>query len=146
MNDKKGTHIPRTLYYRDYSGNEKTSFFNIRNIKRFELFWTPRGEEWDEHLICTYEGPEGYAFTPSFEAQEQNGRVHALLKLRLAPCFPLAPRPSFDVELLILPIEQEDEGLTLSVVDSRWTCDKKYEDHTFVKKELDRLIQTIENK
>ena len=145
MDDKSQTHIPRTLYYRDYSSKEKASFFSVRNIRKFELFWTPRDEEWDEHPICTYEAPDTYVLTPIFEAQDRDGRVHALLKLRLTPAFPLAPRPSFDVELLLLPIECEDGELQLSVVDSHWTCDKKYEDHTFVKKELDRLIKIIEN-
>ena len=146
MSAKKQQHIERTLYYRDYKTKSALSFLSKDPTTKFELFWTPREEEWDEHYLCTYEVPEKYTLTPTLERQMgDDGRVRALLRIRYSTTLPTISSPSFELELLILPVEREDGSLHLAVVSAGSQCDERHKDLSFVKKELDRLSAAIEN-
>ena len=146
MASQKQAHVARTLYYRDYKTKAVVNFFPKEQIKKFELFWTPRDEEWDEHYLCTYEAPELYTMTSTFEGEKgDDGRVRILFRIHFSTLRPTVPRPDFQVELVLLPVEREDGGLHLAVTSAGSHCEKKYEDQAFVKKELDRLISVIEN-
>lgn len=146
MNDKSQPQIKRTLHYRDYTIDSPMSLFSKKKrTHRLEIYWTPRDEEWDEHILCTYDVPELYTIEPSFTGDEGNdGRMRVLLKIAFSTIRATVPRPDYDVELLILPVERETGDLHLSVISAGSQCDKTYEDLDFVKKELDRLIAAIE--
>ena len=146
MSAKRKQHVARTLYYRDYKTKSPTPFFVKDRTNKFELFWTPREEEWDEHMLCTYEVPEMYTIAPIFEGEkEDDGRVRIRFRIKFSTVRITVPRPSFEVELIILPVEREDGSLHLAVTSAGSHCDKNHEDQAFVKKELDRLIAAIEN-
>lgn len=146
MSTKKKQHIERTLYYRDYKAKSALSFLSRDPTIRLELFWTPREEEWDEHLLCTYEVPEGYTIEPSFVGEMgDDGRMRVLLTLKYSSVRPISPRPPFELELLILPTEREDGSLHLAVVSAGSQCTAPAKDPNLAKKELDRLIAAVEN-
>ena len=145
MSSQTQAHVARTLHYRDYKTKAVVSFFTKEQIKKFELFWTPRDEEWDEHPLCTYEAPELYTMASTFTGERgDDGRVRILFRIDFSTIRAIVPRPDFRVELVILPVEREDGGLHLAVTSAGSQCDKTYEDLDFVKKELNRLIAAIE--
>lgn len=146
MSGKNQPQIERTLHYRDYHSKEQVTFFSVkRRTHKFEIFWTPRGEDWDEHYICTYNVHEMYTIEPSFVGQMgDDGRMRILFKLHFSTLRATAPRPDFDVELLLLPVERENGELHLAVVSAGSQCGETFRDLAFVQKELDRLIAAIE--
>ena len=79
-----------------------------------------------------------------YDSALTDGRIRVLLKIAFSTIRATVPRPDYDVELLILPVERENGDLHLSVISAGSQCDKTYEDLDFVKKELDRLIAAIE--
>ena len=145
MNEGKQQHIERTLHYRDYYVKPTISFFTKKQTHKFEIFWTPRDAEWDEHYLCIYDAPEMYTMDPTFVGQSgDDGRMRILFKIKFSTIRASVPRPDFEVELLLLPVEREDGSLHLAVVSAGSHCDETYKDLDVVKKELDRLIAAVE--
>ena len=145
MSDKNQPQIKRTIHYRDYQNKAQISFFFKKRTHKFEIFWTPKDEDWDEHYICTYDVPTMYTIDPTFVGQPgDDGRMRILFKLHFSTIRAWVPSPDFDVELLLLPVERDDGTLHLAVVSAGSQCDDTYKDIEFVKKELDRLVAAIE--
>ena len=143
---KNRQHVAKTIHYRDYCIKSNFPIIVRNRTHKFELYWTPKGEDWDEHYICTYEVPEKYTITPTFVGQRgDDGRMRILLKLQYGPMRASLQLYYFELELLLLPVEREDGSLHLAVVSAGSQCAQDYADAAEVKRVLDHLISTIEN-
>lgn len=144
MSDKKQQHVAKTIHYRDYHNTISFPLIHRPITHKFEIFWTPKDEEWDEHYLCICDISSEYSIEPSFVGEEGNdGRMRILFKIKYLPMRKTLATPYFELEILILPVEREDGSLHLAVTSAGAQCNEDYKEKS--KAELDRLIAAIEN-